>query len=80
MSEIIVEKAGKVVSVVLDRPPVNALTMALYQRIAEVFEDIGSWTTSIARCCRQAARARSVPASICASSWPPRSRTIRDAR
>ena len=41
MSEIIVEKAGKVVSVVLDRPPVNALTMALYQRIAEVFEDIG---------------------------------------
>jgi enoyl-CoA hydratase/carnithine racemase len=44
MSEIIVEKAGKVVSVVLDRPPVNALTIALYQRIAEVFEDIGSWT------------------------------------
>jgi enoyl-CoA hydratase len=44
MSEIIVEKAGKVVSVVLDRPPVNALTMALYQRIAEVFEEIGSWT------------------------------------
>jgi enoyl-CoA hydratase/carnithine racemase len=44
MSEIIVEKAGKVASVVLDRPPVNALTIALYQRIAEVFEDIGSWT------------------------------------
>jgi len=44
MSEIIVEKAGKVVSVVLDRPPVNALTIALYQRIAEVFEDIGTWT------------------------------------
>ena len=44
MSEIIVEKAGKVVSVVIDRPPVNALTMALYQRIAEVFEEIGTWT------------------------------------
>ena len=44
MSEIIVEKSGKVASVVLDRPPVNALTMALYQRIAEVFEEIGSWT------------------------------------
>jgi enoyl-CoA hydratase len=44
MSEIIVEKAGKVVSVVLDRPPVNALTIALYQRIAEVFEEIATWT------------------------------------
>ncbi len=42
MSEIVVEKAGKVVSVALDRPPVNALTMALYQRIAEVFEEIGA--------------------------------------
>ena len=44
MSEIIVEKAGKVVSVVLDRPPVNALTIALYQRIAEAFEEIGGAT------------------------------------
>ena len=42
MSEIIVEKADKVVSVIIDRPPVNALTIALYQRIAEVFEDIGT--------------------------------------
>ena len=41
MSDIIVEKAGKVVSVILDRPPVNALTIALYQQIAEVFEEIG---------------------------------------
>ncbi len=44
MTEIIVEKSGKVVSVALDRPPVNALTMALYQRIAEVFEEIGTWS------------------------------------
>ena len=43
MNEISVEKAGKVASVVIDRPPVNALTMALYQRIAEVFEEIGTW-------------------------------------
>ena len=44
MNEVVVETSGKVVSVVLDRPPVNALTIALYQRIADVFEDIGSWT------------------------------------
>jgi len=44
MSEIVVEKADKVVSVIIDRPPVNALTIALYQRIAEVFEEIGSFS------------------------------------
>ncbi len=38
MSEIVVEKSGKVVSVTLDRPPVNALTIALYREIAEVFD------------------------------------------
>lgn len=43
MSEIIVERSGKVVSVILDRPPVNALTIALYLRVAEVFEEIGGW-------------------------------------
>src|SRR5262249_39354685 len=43
MSEIIVEKANRVVSVIIDRPPVNALSIALYQRIAEVFEEIGSF-------------------------------------
>jgi enoyl-CoA hydratase len=42
MSEVIVETSGKVVSVTLDRPPVNALTMALYQRLADVFEEIGA--------------------------------------
>jgi enoyl-CoA hydratase len=40
MNEIVVEQSDKVASVVLDRPPVNALTIALYQRIAEVFEEI----------------------------------------
>ena len=43
MSEITVEKAGKIAQVFIDRPPVNALTMAFYQRIAEVFEEIGTW-------------------------------------
>src|SRR5262249_58749436 len=42
-SELPGERAGKPASVVTARPPVNALTMALYQRIAEVFEEIGSW-------------------------------------
>src|ERR1700716_1328698 len=44
MSEIIVEKFEKIALVVIDRPPVNALTMSLYQRIAEVFEEIGTWS------------------------------------
>jgi enoyl-CoA hydratase len=43
MTEIVVEKSGKVASVVLDRPPVNALTMALYERLAATFEEIGGW-------------------------------------
>jgi enoyl-CoA hydratase len=43
MSEIVVEKADKVVSVIIDRPPVNALAIGLYQRIAEVFEEIGTF-------------------------------------
>jgi enoyl-CoA hydratase len=44
MSELVVETTGKVVIVTLDRPPVNALTLALYGRIADTFEDIGSRT------------------------------------
>ena len=44
MNEVVVETSGKVVSVVLDRPPVNALTMALYRRLAEVFDEIGQRT------------------------------------
>jgi enoyl-CoA hydratase len=33
--------AGKVATVRLDRPPVNALTLALYSAIGELFEEIG---------------------------------------
>jgi enoyl-CoA hydratase/carnithine racemase len=44
MSEVVIEKSGKIVAVTLDRPPVNALTMALYRRIADVFDEIGTWT------------------------------------
>lgn len=44
MSELSVEKSGKVALVTLDRPPVNALTMALYASIADVFEEIGRRT------------------------------------
>lgn len=38
MSDVIVETEGKIVTVTLDRPPVNALTIALYQHLAETFE------------------------------------------
>lgn len=41
MSGILVETAGGVATVTIDRPPVNALTVAAYERIAEVFEELG---------------------------------------
>jgi enoyl-CoA hydratase len=41
MSEIVVETVGKIVTVTLDRPPVNALTLAMYGAIADTFEGIG---------------------------------------
>ncbi len=41
MSGLVVEKSGKIVSVILDSPPVNALTLDLYRRITETFEEIG---------------------------------------
>jgi enoyl-CoA hydratase len=44
MSDLIVETQGKIVTVTLNRPPVNALTLALYERIAETFEIIGTRT------------------------------------
>jgi enoyl-CoA hydratase len=42
MSEVVVETIGKIVTVTLDRPPVNALTIALYAAIADTFEAIGA--------------------------------------
>jgi len=42
MSEVVVKKTGKIISVTLDRPPVNALTMALYRQIADAFDEIGA--------------------------------------
>jgi len=42
MSEVVVKKSGKLVSVTLDRPPVNALTMALYRQLADAFDQIGA--------------------------------------
>ena len=44
MSEIVIETVGKVVTVTIDRPPVNALTLALYDRIADTFDAIGQRT------------------------------------
>lgn len=42
MSEIILEKVGKIAVVTLDSPPVNALTLARYQAITDVFTSINS--------------------------------------
>jgi len=44
MSEIEVETTGKIVTVTIDRPPVNALTLAMYGQIADTFEDLGRRT------------------------------------
>src|SRR5204863_625168 len=39
---IVVEVGGGVATVTIDRPPVNAVTMAHYAHIGEVFADLGS--------------------------------------
>jgi enoyl-CoA hydratase len=44
MSELVVETAGKIATIAIDRPPVNALTLALYGRIADAFDEIGKRT------------------------------------
>jgi enoyl-CoA hydratase len=44
MSELVVETSGKVVTVTINRPPVNALTLALYGEIADIFDAIGART------------------------------------
>lgn len=36
-----IERLGKVAMVAINRPPVNALTLALYEEIADVFERLG---------------------------------------
>lgn len=44
MPDIIVETFGKVVTVTIDRPPVNVLTLATYEEIADTFDAIGMCT------------------------------------
>ena len=44
MGELVVETVGKIVTVTLDRPPVNALTLAMYEQVADEFEAIGART------------------------------------
>jgi enoyl-CoA hydratase len=42
MGQIIVDKVGKVATVTLDMPPVNALSQARYQELTEVFDSFGT--------------------------------------
>ena len=44
MTELVIETAGKIATVAIDRPPVNALTLALYDCIADAFEELGKRT------------------------------------
>ncbi|MGH8675921.1 MAG: enoyl-CoA hydratase-related protein [Burkholderiales bacterium] len=41
MSEIRVETSAKIVTVTLDAPPVNSITVARYLKLAETFDEIG---------------------------------------
>lgn len=36
-----IERSGKVVTITINRPPVNAITLAVYEAIAETFEVLG---------------------------------------
>lgn len=38
-----IEKADKIARITLDRPPVNALTIGLYEELAELFESTRDW-------------------------------------
>jgi enoyl-CoA hydratase len=40
MNDIVVEQAGKVISITLNAPPVNALTLDRYRRLGEAFDAI----------------------------------------
>ncbi|HEV2573207.1 enoyl-CoA hydratase-related protein [Methylocella sp. CPCC 101449] len=40
---LIVDKKDKVATVTIDRPPVNAITLAIYEEIAETFEASANW-------------------------------------
>ncbi|RYE41469.1 MAG: enoyl-CoA hydratase [Hyphomicrobiales bacterium] len=44
MTDIDVRIDGAIATVTLDRPPVNAVTLALYQQLGEIFEDLGRST------------------------------------
>lgn len=39
-----IEKSGKIARITLDRPPVNAITLALYEEIADLFSGMKDWT------------------------------------
>jgi enoyl-CoA hydratase len=47
MNELVVERSGNIVSIILDRPPLNALTLPLYRHILDAFRDVALGT---ARC------------------------------
>jgi enoyl-CoA hydratase len=38
-----IKKANKIAQITLDRPPVNALTIGLYEELAELFESTNDW-------------------------------------
>jgi enoyl-CoA hydratase len=42
VNDIVVEKNAKIISVTLDSPPVNVLTMARYRRLTEIFDEIST--------------------------------------
>jgi enoyl-CoA hydratase len=41
---ILVEKSNRIARVVIDRPPVNAITLELYKKIGDIFAETHSWS------------------------------------
>lgn len=39
-----ITKADKIVTITIDNPPVNAVTLALYREIADLFQEASNWT------------------------------------
>jgi enoyl-CoA hydratase len=42
VTDIIIDKSNNIISVTLDCPPVNVLTMARYRRLTEIFDEISA--------------------------------------
>jgi len=76
MNDLTVDVQGGVATVTLDRPPVNAVTLALYARIGELSPNSARPQTLTARSSPEVVPGRSVRGWTSTNSSHRRSRTI----